>query len=122
PSDLKHLALPEHVSEMGEIVLEAMKRHGPLEEKLEDLRYTVDDLRDGCMRRRARSSGCNIAWTRSSKRRKTMPAARKRVRRPGAKRNARSYDVARYCSAAYFPRTSLRSQSSPSSTVFPGRR
>jgi excisionase family DNA binding protein len=43
-SDLKHLALPEHVSETGEIVLEAMKLQVPLEEKLEDLRFTVDDL------------------------------------------------------------------------------
>jgi len=46
PSDMKHLALPEHVSETGEIVLEAMKLQVPLEEKLEDLRYTVDDLRE----------------------------------------------------------------------------
>ena len=46
PSDLQHLALPEHVSETGEIVLEAMKLQVPLEEKLEDLRYTVDDLRE----------------------------------------------------------------------------
>src|SRR5438552_17042310 len=46
PSDLSHLALPEHVSETGEIVLEAMKLQMPLEEKLEDLRYTVDDVRE----------------------------------------------------------------------------
>src|SRR5947209_12473231 len=44
PSDLAHLALPEHVSETGEIVLEAMKLQVPLEEKLEDLRFTVDGL------------------------------------------------------------------------------
>src|SRR5947208_8919874 len=46
PSDLQHLALPEHISETGEIVLEAMRLQVPMEEKLSDLQLTVDDVRE----------------------------------------------------------------------------
>ena len=44
PNDLEHLARPEHVSESGKIALEVMQLQYPLEEKLELLQFTVDDL------------------------------------------------------------------------------
>jgi excisionase family DNA binding protein len=43
-SDLEHLARPEHVTESGKTTLEIMQIQYPLEERLEHLQLTVEDL------------------------------------------------------------------------------
>ncbi len=44
PKDLEHLNLPEHLTEAGEIALEVMQIHYPLEEHYEQLQFTLDEL------------------------------------------------------------------------------